>query len=935
MGASVLVCTCPIVTLFGQNVTVTQDVLTGSASRFPVRLTNFVGRVTELRDVSRALERHRLVSLVGPGGSGKTRLAIEAARSAGERRWFVDLASVEGGTGVEAELAAATDAPEGPGENPLDATVRRIAETPALLLLDNCDQVVAACARTVDVLLRACPSLTVLATSREPLRVEGEHAWRVPPLSLPAAGESLDGDAVLLFLDRAGLSPDAATRDLEQIHQICRHLDGMPLAIELAASRATVLPVTDILTGLSDRFRLLTGGPRTTDTRQQSLAESIRWSYRLLTDDERRVLQRLAVFRGPFTAEATRAVAAGEGIDERDVLMLLANLVEKSFVVIDEHHDASRYRLLETIREYAVRQLEAQPEGARATRDRHLRYLRDSAERIEPIFDGPDILSWVTRLESELPDIRAAVTWAAASNNADDALRLTGALARYLWLTARADSQRIVEAALAIDGGDDRWRAKALICASSAAGARFDPSGIAFGSDAVGIAAKLDYPELSARANAQLGWALAQVDPVQAGPHLLRACELARAEDDQWCLAMALIGLTGTELGDPPSARSRAEEALALAERNGHQLTAYPAGVWMTLVNMLQGRLDAAGEAAAAALRIAGTLGASVDVTWLKWMLTWRAICQGDTGAAADYERAVSAAAEAGGNVLFLAYAAAARGLLHYERGELGEARALLADALPIVSRFPRAATGPYVAEILSDADLHAGDLSAARAHSARANELAENISSYWGRSRAALAQGRLELHTGAMSAAADATHRALRLARRNDDAITIIDALELLAAITARRRNPETAVRLLGATEAERARLRYARARVHTDDHEALLRDLEGELGEERFARLWSEGEGLSVRDAVALARSRRGSRGRPAVGWDSLTPAELRVVELVGEGLSNPHIAERLFVTRDTVKGHVAAAFRKLGVSNRAELAAEAVRRGADRRG
>ncbi len=916
--------------LIGQNVTVTQAAPPVVAAPFPVRLTSFVGRVTELREVGRALGRHRLVSLVGPGGCGKTRLALEAAHTwAGGQRWFVDLAPVEEGAAVDAALAAAVDASEAPGESSLDATIRRIDDSDGLLLLDNCDQVVAPCARVVDILLRSCPGLTVLATSREPLRVEGEFAWRVPALSLPSDDESVAGDAVLLFLDRAALPPGVAVHERAAIHEICRHVDGMPLAIELAASRATVLPVADILAGLSDRFRLLTGGPRTADTRQQSLAESIRWSYRLLTDDERRVLHRLAVFRGAFTAGAARAVASGDGIDGRDVLPLLANLVEKSFVVIDGHHEVSRYRLLETIREYAVRRLEAQPEDACATRDRHLRYLRDCAEHIEPIFDGPDILSWVARLEPELPDIRAAVTWAAASNNADDALRLTGALARYLWLTARADSQRIVEAALAIDGGDARWRAKALICASSAAGARFDPNGIAFGRDAVRIAAEVGDPGLSARANAQLGWALAQVDAVQARPYLLRACDLARAEDDQWCLAMALIGLTGTELGDPPSARSRAEEALALAERNGHLLTAYPAGVWMTLVNMLQGRLDAAGDAASAALRIADRVGGCVDVTWLEWMLAWRAIRQGALAAAADHERAVSTAAEAGGNALFLAYAAAARGLLLYERRELDKARTLLADALPIVSRFPRATTGPYVAEVLADTDLHAGDLAAARAHTAQASESAEEAASYWGRSRAALAQGRLGLHSGEIIAATDAAHRALQLATRNEDAITLVDALELLAAIIARRQHPASAVRLLGAAETERARLSYARAGVHTDGHEALLRDLEQQLGADDFARVWAEGERLSVGDAVALARSRRGSRARPATGWDSLTPAERRVVELVGQGLTNTQIAVRLFVTRDTVKGHVSAAFRKLGVANRTELAAEAARR------
>lgn len=530
--------------VFGENVPVTQGTRSGSVVPLPVRLTSFVGRVVELRAVEQELCRHRLVSLVGPGGCGKTRLAIEAARSRAGHKWFVDLAPVEGAEAVDAALAVATCAPEAPGEQPLAATARRIGDAPALLVVDNCDQVVAACARVVDTLLRSCPQLTVLATSREPLRVEGEHVSRVPPLSLPAEGESLDGDAVLLFLDRAGLAPEAAVRDLADIHQICRRLDGMPLAIELAASRATALTVADIRTGLADRFRLLTGGPRTTDTRQQGLHASITWSYRLLGDDERRVLQRLAVFRSPFTADAARAVATGEGIAEPEVLPLLANLVAKSFVVIDERAATPRYRLLETIRDYAAEELEAHRREAIATKDRHLRYLRDTAESIEPAFEGPDLLRWLGQFESELPDIKAAVGWAAATGSADEALRLMGALWRFWFFRSRGDGRRIVEAALAIDGGEDRWRAKALIAATMAAMARFEPDMIGFGEEAVRVGATCGYAAVSARAHCWLGWACAILDRQRVGPLLSRACELAREAGDDWCLADALNGMS-------------------------------------------------------------------------------------------------------------------------------------------------------------------------------------------------------------------------------------------------------------------------------------------------------------------------------------------------------------------------------------------------------
>lgn len=203
---------------------------------------------------------------------------------------------------------------------------------------------------------------------------------------------------------------------------------------------------------------MLTGGPRTADSRQQSLAESIRWSYRLLGDAERTVLQRLAVFRAPFTAEGARALAAGEGVEEHDVLPLLANLVEKSFVVIDERHDASRYRLLETILEYAGSQLAAQPEESQTTRDRHLLYVRRTAERFRStVQGGVSQADWPGQLNADLADVSAAVHWASETGSANEALRLIGGMARLWYFRARGEDRRIIDAALAIDGGDAPW----------------------------------------------------------------------------------------------------------------------------------------------------------------------------------------------------------------------------------------------------------------------------------------------------------------------------------------------------------------------------------------------------------------------------------------------------------------------------------------------
>lgn len=896
------------------------------ATPFPAHLTTFIGRVAELRSVTAELDRQRLVSLVGPGGAGKTRLAIEAGR-ARHGRWFVDLAMVATEEGVQAALAAAVDAIEAPGESPLQAAIRRIGDADGLLLVDNCDQVVEACAHAIDALLRGCPRLTILTTSREPLRVEGERVWRIPPLSLPSDDGELDGDAVLLFLDRASMPAAEAARNGARIREICRHLDGMPLAIELAAARATALPVADILSGLSDRFRLLTRGTRSSDQRQRSLAESIRWSYQLLSGDEQAVLQRIGVFRGPFSANAARAVAADHEVDARDVFAILANLVEKSFVVIDDRAADLRYRLLETIREYAAGELAKGPDTGSATHARHLVFLRDLAERIEPVFDGPDIEHWIGLLGAQLTDITAAVAWAAETTAPDDALRLTGALSKYLWLTARSGTQQTVEAALRIHGGTDRARARALTAACAAAGARFDPHAAEFGRQAVELAEDLGDPALAAPAEAHLGWALAQVEPTRARTHLRRAVDLARGVGDDWCLAIALVGLAGVELGDVPTARAHAEEAIALATAHHHQLTLFPAAVWLTALNLLQGRFDDATRTAQTGMEIAKRLGTGVDVTWLRWMQLWHAVLVGDHEAAEIAERNVAAAAAVSGHPLFLAYARAAAGQRRHAIGDDAEARKLLASALPIATRFPRAG-GAFFAEMLADSALADHDLAAAATHTGQAVELAETAASNWGRSRAGVAQCRLKLALGDVPAAAQAAHDALGVAVRNNDPITSVDVLELLADVTARRHDPRNAARLLGAAQAERRRLGYAHTTPSAGRRDTLVHGLTAALGDVELTRLLDDGAQHALSGAVALAGRLRQRKDRPEMGWDSLTPAEHRVVEFVGAGLTNRQIAERLYISPDTVKGHVSAALRKLAVTNRTELAAEAAR-------
>jgi predicted ATPase len=336
-------------------------------------LTTFVGRHAELDAAAVLLEHHRLVTLTGPGGTGKTRLAAQLAAGRADEHpdgiWWVDLATVSDSPSVVETIAEAVGAPIVGARGPALRT--HLATWRSLLCLDNAEHVLDGVASTVEAVLRACPQLTILVTSREPLGVPGEAVLGVPPLS--------DDEALTLFVDRARLvRPSFALDDSNElaIRSIAAHLDGIPLALELAAAWLRTLTPQQVEAGLEDRFALLVRGPRGAQRRQRTLAGSIDWSYALLDEQDRTVLRRLAVFAGTFGLAAARALGGGGTVTDADVLPALGRLVDKSLVVADLQADESRYRLLETIRAFAAARL-AEADEVTAVRDRHLTwYLR-------------------------------------------------------------------------------------------------------------------------------------------------------------------------------------------------------------------------------------------------------------------------------------------------------------------------------------------------------------------------------------------------------------------------------------------------------------------------------------------------------------------------------------------------------------------------------
>jgi predicted ATPase/DNA-binding CsgD family transcriptional regulator len=390
-------------------------------NNLPLQLTSFVGREREMAEASKILDTERLLTLAGPGGSGKTRLALAVASEVIWRFqdgvWFVELASLSDPDLVPQTVGAVLGVRERPGVPLVEELRAHLQTRRVLLVLDNCEHLVEACADLAEALLGSCPDLHILATSREALGVPGEMLYPVPPLSLPdprlpKAEDLVRYEAAKLFVDRATAVRHDFTlteTNTPAVAQICYRLDGMPLAIEFAAARMKVLSAEQISSRLDDSFALLAGGGRTALARQRTLRATMEWSHELLSEKERILFRRLSVFAGGFTLGAAETVGSGEDIEEGGVLDLLTALVNKSLVLVTEQGDEARYRLLETVRQFGLERLEECGEVERIRR-RHVEYYLAIAQETEP--ESREQGSWLRRLETERGNFRAALGWA-------------------------------------------------------------------------------------------------------------------------------------------------------------------------------------------------------------------------------------------------------------------------------------------------------------------------------------------------------------------------------------------------------------------------------------------------------------------------------------------------------------------------------------------
>jgi predicted ATPase/class 3 adenylate cyclase/DNA-binding CsgD family transcriptional regulator len=887
-------------------------------SHLPVQLTSFVGRGPQVSDIAQLLRDNRLVTLTGAGGVGKTRLAVqvaaEVATEFGGGLWFVDLAPITNPLVVPVVLARTLGLADQPGRSTMEMLSRFVRDRKMLLVLDNCEHLLDASAALVVELLDAGPDLTILATSREQIGIAGELTWRVPSLSV-------DGEAVALFVDRAGRTrPDfSLTEDNSSaIAEICRRLDGMPLAIELAAARTRTLSLTQIVDSLHHNFRLLAGGARTAVRRQQTLRASVDWSHAMLTEPERVLFHRLAVFMGGFDLDAAHAVGAGTDVEHFQLIDLLGLLVDKSLIVAEEIQGVMRYRLLETVRQYSLEKL-AESGEAEDVRTRHRDHYTATAATLEAQSggDGMPLIPWA---ELEIDNLRAAHAWSCDAAEFEPALRLVSALQR-LWLTHGRFREGV--AGFAAVFSDERYRdgdvapgawVQAVADAGLLAVWFSVPASLQRAEEALAAARQLGDQALVGHVLVTCAM-LALYDAELTGRYFAEAVDLARAAGDfsALCFARAYQSFVGTVAGDPIAAQAAGEEGRGLGDMLGDSLMSRYSRAFLGSALAMQGRLS---EGIAVQRSLVEEARAAADRPMEAFGLITLAPALALTDAAealAAAEAALEIGASLGGFHEDSAYAALAVAALAV--GDVKAAKqacdASWRHTYPLKELLTRS-TVP-----MADAALGCGDLAAAR----RWADDTVAVAPGYHRMVALIARARVALAQGERQQAEADLHDAVAIAERTGGHLRLPDALECLAALAVGA-NPEYAARLLGAAEGVRRRHGEVRFKAYQEAYDTALKTAREALETKDFDAAWSEGNALSTAEAVAYAQRGRGARGRPSSGWESLTPTELDVVRLASEGLGNKDIGVRLFISPRTVQTHLSHVYAKLGIASRVQL-------------
>lgn len=911
------------------------------ASNLPVQLTSFVGREAEIAAVRHLLAARRLVTLAGAGGCGKTRLALQVAASVADQypdgAWWVDLAPLVDASLVPATLAGVAGVGQSPVEPIADTVVAYLSSRRALVVMDNCEHLIDACAALAARILLGCPAATVLATSREPLGVVGEHTWAVPPLSLPprdriGPATLKASEAGALFVERATATNPGfrLTRPVARtVAEICRRLDGIPLAIELAAARLTSLSPNDVLARLDNRRTSLSTRSHTIVARHRSLSASLDWSHDLLSPAEATLLRRVSVFEH-CNLSAAQVVCAGGEVERNDVGDHLAALVAKSLVVVHLSNDGVRYSLLETVRAWARAKLEEAAEVDVVSR-RHALWCLDLAKRSQDELGSNEPQPWLDRLDVEHDNLLAALEWARATGNIDAGVRLATALAAFWrsrghlqegvdWLewalaasiecpaVLRAEALRATgllrgmlgditsalplleqSSALFAEAGDHN----ASQCTCSSMFHMFKNPRQAVPR----LEKEIERCKLAGNNDklAHFLWALGQAhfllgEMSDARRRFERCVELGRAATDGEAMRSGLLGLgrVAVVLGEHEVAEARFEEAKANAEKTGdHDDQATTLGL---LADLSRTRGDFARAHKLLNKLKRRALGNVTPVSTARTVYFSARLAEAQ---ATDDDN--------GAGRLFAEALALARG-----GGGLGfhETRCLLGLGWATGINGDRSAAAGYVLEALA---------------------VAQAIGDVQAQAQALHSLGCLARLDGRFDEADTLAHRALELHHGIGDVAGTAASLESAASVAVERERWEVAVRLRGAAQALLDACGYGRSRIDHIHNEEALDKIRGELGEEELARTWAEGASMSAADAVRYAMKGRGTRDRPVRGWDSLTRAERQVAILVGEGLSNVEVGKRIFISPRTVGSHLNSIYQKLDIHSRSALVKE----------
>jgi predicted ATPase/class 3 adenylate cyclase/DNA-binding CsgD family transcriptional regulator len=834
----------------------------------PIQLTSFIGREREVTAVQDLLRREsvRLVTLTGPGGSGKTRMALQVATELADvfpdGVYFVNLAPISDPTLVVPTIASALDVKETAGQSLLALVNAFLHEKHLLLLLDNFEQVISA-AMQVTELLVACPRLKVFVTSRETLHVRAEHEFAVPPLTLPDPGHLPDlaalsqYEAVALFLERARATKHdflLTPANARAIAEICISLDGLPLAIELAATRIKLLPPQTLLARLSSRLAVLTGARRDVPARQQTLRNTIEWSYDLLHEAEQRLFRILSVFIGGCRLSAIEAVCAAFGDGERTVLDAVASLIDKSLLQQTAQEDEEPHLvMLETIREYGLECLAASAERNTICQA-HAEFYVALAEKAEPELAGPQQVAWLERLGQEHDNVRAALQWLLEQGEINQskrelALRLGGALGRFWEVRGHwSEGWNFLERAL---------------------------------SGSKGMARPVQVKALKAAAH--LAWVRGDTDRAEA---LSEEC-LARCRElgDRVGIAFSLrlLGLIASWRNNFVVASTRTEEAMALFREVGDK-----EGIAWSLNNL-------------------------ADIV----------IKQGEYARAISLREESLALFRALGNIDGIAFLLVGLAqMLFHSQGDPTEVHTLLEEGLALCRGMGYKDGTAWALGLSAEVFLQQGDTIKARSLLEESMVLSREI----GERNVAwllIVLGRVEALEGDYAEARALYKESLAIGREVEDKLNIAFCLEGLAAVAVAQGEPLWAARLGATAESLREAMGTPLPPVYRADYERLVAATRAQLGEKAFAAAWAEGHAMTPEQALTVqgpaTLSSTPQAKSPTTPPDGLSVRELEVLRLLATGLTDAQIAEQLVLSLHTIHAHLRTIYSKLGVTSR----------------